>query len=179
MSVSLFSQSMPFDFESELSSLQPELRYFVLSLTGAVHDADEVIQEANAVAIRKSGEFTPGTNLKAWLFAIASFQAKAFHQKLSRKRGYEIVDNSLLDSIVEEAELNPGDKLESEKEALTHCLTLLKSDQRELILSRYLHGRKVTELAVEQGREANAIAQKFFRIRRKLVKCIQSKLSTS
>ena len=177
MSVSLSSQSMPFDFESELSSLQPELRYFVLSLTGSVHDADEVIQEANAVALRKAGEFTPGTNLKAWLYTIASFQAKAFHRKLSRKRGYEIVDDDLLDSIIAETELDHGDEHESEKAALRECLGHLKTDQRDLILSRYLHGRKVTELAVEQNREANAIAQKLFRIRQKLAKCIQSKLS--
>lgn len=77
-----------FDFKGELLEAVPALRAFARSLSGRADLADDLTQETllRAWANRKS--FTPGTNLKAWLFTILR---NAFYSGL-RKRIREVED---------------------------------------------------------------------------------------
>lgn len=82
------TRAAKFDFKSELIEAVPALRAFARSLSGRTDLADDLAQETllRAWANRKS--FTPGTNLKAWLFTILR---NAFYSGL-RKSIREVED---------------------------------------------------------------------------------------
>jgi RNA polymerase sigma-70 factor (ECF subfamily) len=57
-------------FETDAISLLNALYSTALRLTANRADAEDLVQETYLKAFRSSGQFEPGTNLKAWLFTI-------------------------------------------------------------------------------------------------------------
>lgn len=54
----------------QIAALQPRLLRFAWSLTRDQHEAADLAQETVLRALSSQWRFTPGTNLKAWLFRI-------------------------------------------------------------------------------------------------------------
>ncbi len=176
-------ETTAFSFEAELESLQPDLRYFVLSLTASRHAADEIVQDTNAIALSKSEVFQPGTNLKAWVFQIASNQTKRWRREESRRNGREIAGDQLFGNlaanVTEEETALSEQKFVDEQAALQSCIGKLRPKHQELICARYLQNRELSDLSSEFGLTNNAIAQKLFRIRKRLASCIAETLKTA
>jgi len=58
------------------------------NLSGNDTDADDLVQETYARALQAAGQFTPGTNLKAWLFRILR---NTFISRYRRERNNPVV----------------------------------------------------------------------------------------
>jgi RNA polymerase sigma-70 factor, ECF subfamily len=58
------------DFRTNLAALLPQLRRFALSLTGAAHDADDLVQSAIERALARQDQWRPDTRLDSWMYRI-------------------------------------------------------------------------------------------------------------
>ncbi len=72
-----------FDFESEALSYMDQLYAAALRMTRNGADAEDLVQETFAKAFAAQARFTPGTNLKAWLYRI---QTNAFINTYRKKQ---------------------------------------------------------------------------------------------
>lgn len=64
----------------------PALRLFARSLTGRYGDADDLVQDTLVRAIASAQSYTPGTNMRAWLFTIMRNRFYNDRVKLARER---------------------------------------------------------------------------------------------
>lgn len=62
--------SLPSEFAGQLLALRGNLRRYALVLTRDRDRAEDLFQDSCVRALEKSARFVPGTDLRAWLFAI-------------------------------------------------------------------------------------------------------------
>ncbi len=161
-------------YVQNIIALQTKLYVFILTLLADTEAADDVLQEANLVLLRKADEFREGTNFEAWAYRIARVQCLA-HWKV-RSRDRLVLDEEVLNGVASRVELRLGE-LDARTRALRQCLGSLPARQRELLENRYSTGRSVKEIAQQFDRPEPSISQALYRIRTALLRCIRLRLA--
>jgi len=108
--------------------LLPSLRAFALSLTRNPAEADDVVQETLLRALASLQQFTPGTNLKAWLFRI---QRNVFYSRY-RKRHRETM--ALPTEVEDLPSIGPQQEWSLKLQALDHVLEQVTDEQKQALL---------------------------------------------
>ena len=67
----------------EITALLPDMRAFARFLARDAAAADDLVQDTVVRALGALDQFTPGTNLRAWLFRI---ERNAFYEGLRRRK---------------------------------------------------------------------------------------------
>jgi RNA polymerase sigma-70 factor (ECF subfamily) len=147
-------------FREDVAALIPHLRAFARSLTGGdVHFADDIVQDTIVNALQAQHQFTPGTNLKAWLFTILR---NRFRSLIARKHvTAEVVDEDL------ERHYWVGAEQESRIEvaAFKRAFRLLSAAHREVLVLVAIHGLPYDEIAEICGCEVGTVKSRVNRAR--------------
>lgn len=160
-------------FVQHLTGCQSALYAYISSLLGGLEGARDVLQETNLVLWGKAGTFDPSRPFLPWAYTFARFQVMAWRKKQSRDR--LILDDDLLDQVAGDFE-GLDSTAELQLEALERCMTKLPPSQRQLVDSRYVHGEGVNQIADRMGMEENVVSASLYRIRRALMRCVESTL---
>jgi RNA polymerase sigma-70 factor (ECF subfamily) len=152
-----------FDFKAELLDAVPALRAFARSLSGRADLADDLAQETllRAWANRKS--FTPGTNLKAWLFTILR---NAFYSGL-RKRIREVEDPDEVHA--RNIAMPPSQEEGVDLDDLQRALERLPAEQCEALILIGASGFSYEEAAAICGCAVGTMKSRVSRARRALL----------
>ncbi len=166
----------PTNFLRLITTHQPALLSYILTLHRNHADAHDILQETNIVLWQKIDTFMPGTDFKAWAFRVAYLQTMAHFKRIGRGSWLGF-SSELVDVLAREA-IPLLDDFEERHRALRHCVDQLPSADREILQAHYDGGRALAEIGTNLGRTVGALKQVLLRIRRSLKLCIEGHLST-
>lgn len=162
------------EFIQLLTTNQSRVYAYILSLVFDRDQANDVLQQTNAILWEKAEAFELGTNFIAWSFRIAYFQVLAHRKKIQRDR--LVFDDNLIRDLAEVSG-QYDETFERRQKLMRNCLEGLNDRQRDLIRRRYSVGANVAKIATEVDFSVNAIKQALFRARRNLIECVSANLA--
>jgi RNA polymerase sigma-70 factor, ECF subfamily len=147
-------------FRDDLVVLLPELRAVARSLTrGDRPLADDVVQDALLSALKCQHQFTPDTNLKAWLFTIV------------RNKFLSAVSRRHVTAEVHEEDLERHHWIAPEQEgrievlAFQRAFKMLSLVHREVLVLAVVQGLPYAEIALLCGCEVGTVKSRANRAR--------------
>ena len=164
----------PAELRELLSQIQPDLRRFIVSLTGSLADADDLAQETSLTIWEKREEFRPGSNFKAWAFSIARFKVMSLRR--DRYRDRLSLFGSEMGAELEARLVEMTAEVPAKQEILRDCLAQLSADEMELLEARYSGEGSLVQLAEERGMKADAAHKAISRLRGRLKSEIEKQL---
>jgi len=160
---------------AQLTWIQLPLRLYVQSLLPGDTAAKDVAQQANSTIWRKRSDFEPGTNFKAWAFAIARYEVLNYRKQQARDS--RLVFSEELEATFAEELADRVDDFDRCHAALRHCLGELRPKHRDLLLHRYSRGGTLQEFSERTGNTVGGLKVTLHRLRNALLKCIEGRLA--
>jgi RNA polymerase sigma-70 factor (ECF subfamily) len=146
----------------DLIALIPQTRAFARLLCHGQPDAEDLSQEALALAWRYRRHFTPGTNLRAWVFRILR---NHFYTAQRRARWSTSLDPALGEALLAVA---PNPTVALELEDVRRAMMKLPSEQREALVLIAVSGMRYHEAALVCHCAAGTIKSRVSRARHNL-----------
>jgi RNA polymerase sigma-70 factor (ECF subfamily) len=147
----------------------PGLRRYIASFNIGPTTTDDVVQDTFLALFRHLCLGRPATNLKGWLFQVAHNLALKQRQRIARRSLIELAWDITLDDRMLDPELNPEERLASERRQrhLAEALEAMPArDQRCIALrAEGLCYRDIARaLGISLGTVANAIVRAMTRL---------------
>jgi len=150
-------------FDALAERHRPELLGYLTRLLGDAHDAEDVCQDALLRAYRAYSRLAPDSNVRAWLYKIAT--NTAFNALKRRKRAASRTAEVELDTLAIDATTTLEER--EQLRAIARAVEGLPPKQRAGLMLRQFHGLSYTEIAATiGGNEVSARANVYQAIRK-------------
>jgi RNA polymerase sigma-70 factor, ECF subfamily len=147
------------------------LRAWLLGLVPQPALADDIIQETFVTAMKKFDDFQPGTNFRAWIFAIARY-------KLLEACRHHAMQAVTLEPAAMEALIGQQTELPDHPDlrirSLENCLKKLPQRAREVIELRYFNNLRPPAIATRMTLTLNSVNVSLSRARLALRDCVET-----
>ena len=153
---------------------EPAVRGFVRSLLPTREDTCEVMQEVAVVLWRKFSELEQADDFRRWAFGVAKIEVMAWRRDRARDR--LILNETAIVALAQNVEQRQS-YLESQRDALEHCLNRLTPEHRNVLQQAYAENRRIDRIAAELGRSAMSLYKLLHRLRVSLVECTRNVLA--
>lgn len=164
---------------NQLTGIQLALRQYISSLMPGDSASADITQQTNTTIWNKRDDFQPGTNFKAWAFAIARYEVLNHRRRQIRENRHRVTFSEELENTITSELTHLAEGPDNRQAALRNCLEKLKAEERNLIHQRYFSSISLDELSGRTGRSVGSLKVTLFRVRQKLLTCIERNLQPS
>lgn len=147
------------DFRPGLIELLPRLRRLARSLTGHVHDADDLVQLALERALARADQWRPDSRLDAWVFGILR-NAWLDELRSRTRRARVFAPEELGESVGE-----PAMDRQSDAMAVDAAMARLPEEHREVVALVLVEGLSYRETADLLGVPIGTVTSRLARAR--------------
>ena len=145
---------------------------FTVRMVSNRADAEELAQNAFVKAFNRLETFEGRALFLTWVSRIA-YNESINHLKSRKLRWVDVDDARIADSRIDDDELSTG--REERISLMEDALDCLPPDERMLVQLYYYEDKPLQEIAFIMDAEANALAVRLHRIRKKLLMMIKHK----
>jgi RNA polymerase sigma-70 factor (ECF subfamily) len=158
-----------------------DLVAYARSLLGNYSAAEDAVQEAMLVVVKKHDQFTEGTSLLAWCRSIVRIEALRAKQRHHRERSFaERLLDDAIDAAFEEFQQSCSrDERTVRRNALGDCVEQLSEKGRLVMKARFVDELGYSQIGERLGMTIEAVRKALFRSRKQVRACVESKLGTA
>lgn len=152
-------------WREELVSLLPRLRRYALSLTGSMHDAEDLLHSTVEKALSKTDQFTEGTDLDRWLFRICKnlWFDEWRHRKI---RGPSVDPQEMKNEPWMDGESHAQNRIRMNE--LDEALQKLQANHRVILVLVVIEGYSYKEVSERLDMPIGTVMSRLARARAKL-----------
>jgi len=154
---------VPMAVEYWFKIYHPKLLSFVVAKVSQDSDADELVQETFLNALKQLPLFRSESQLMTWMQAIARHEIADYFRKKYAKKAIQAL--SLNDAFVQALLPTKVSDSHETSERVKLAIQTLSLQHRELLLLKYIDGKKIEEMAAELHKSVKSIESELFRAR--------------
>ena len=165
-------QSVSLEYSQKLTSIQKSLYGFILSMVPNRSEAEDILQETNLILCQKANEYDPDGHFQGLAFKIARFQVLKHMTNVKRSK------LQFSTEFIEEVASEEFDsrKILATQKALAICYELLPDSMKVIANLRFKQDQSIKFISKSVNRPLGAISSTLYRVRQKLVDCVQDKI---
>lgn len=137
----------------------PLILRFILSKVESEKDAEELAQETFIHCLQHLPLFRGEASILTWMQGIARHEVADYYRKFYAKKAIKALP---LNELIGDAHVSDAHET---SEKVKRVFRALSHEHQELLLLKYVDGKKVSEIARELGRSVKAIESDLFRAR--------------
>ncbi len=158
-----------------------ELLAYARSLLGNYAAAEDVVQEAFLVVVKKHAQFEKGTSLLAWCRAIVRIEVLRAKDRYRRESSLvqRVLDDAIDDAFQEFQESRTRVEKDRRKEAMQHCVEQLTERGKLVLTARVIDDLGYPQIGARLKMSIEAVRKALFRAKKQVRDCVDSKLRTA
>jgi RNA polymerase sigma-70 factor (ECF subfamily) len=161
--------------DAELATHVPHLLLQARRLTTSATEAQDLVQDTMERAVKSLRRFTPGTNMRAWLYTILVRRACDVHRQRRSQRHSDVVETDTLPAPTPEEQSIWVHVTDADLQQAVSCLRV---SFREVFELHEVHHLCYQDIAMRLGIPVGTVGTRLRRAREKLRKTLTKVLHT-